>query len=253
MSAYEISLPTAATSNFDQDEEWFEIEIDGDRRRMRIHDYGEIFAMPGLYEQLLDDELRCSSPRVMARVLATLVDSEDEEMVSLRVLDVGAGNGKLGEELALRGVASLTGVDIIPEAAQATERDRPGLYEDYFVMDLADMTPDVRSRLEGKRFNCFTLVAALSFDEVPPRAFAEAYNLAGNSAWIAFNVKRDVLQQPDDGDIGSLVTRMVREGVMEQRAAVRYRHRLSVTGDPLFYVALVGRKRADLPLDWVED
>ena len=172
-------------------------------------------------------------------------------MADLSVLDAAAGNGLMGGALAAFGAGSLTGVDIIAEAAEAAQRDRPGLYADYVVADLTDMAPDVRRRLEDKRFNCLTLVAALSFDEVPPRAFAEAFNLVADGGWIAFNVKRDLFQDRDEGGIGELVARMVGDGVMEQRASVRYRHRLSVRGEPIYYVALMGRKRAKLPLDWI--
>ena len=43
---------------------------------------------------------------------------------------------------------------------------------------------------------------------------------------------------------------MVREGIFEQVADRRYIHRLSIAGEPLEYVALVGRKRADVPDEW---
>jgi len=33
---------------------------------------------------------------------------------------------------------------------------------------------------------------------------------------------------------------------MELQAERRYRHRLSVAGDPLYYIAMVARKRADI-------
>lgn len=247
---YDISLPSGHHPDVDQDEEWFEVGIDGDRRRLRIHDYQDIFSIAGLYEQLIDGELKCSSPRTMATVLAALVESDGEQMADLTVLDFAAGNGMMAAELAARGVGSLTGVDNIAEAAEAAQRDRPGLYRDYVVADLTDMAPDVRRRLEDERFNCLTLVAALSFDEVPPEAFAEAFNMVADGGWIAFNVKHDLLQDRDDGGIGALVTRMAQEGVMEQRASVRYRHRLSVRGEPIYYVALMGRKQAQLPLEW---
>lgn len=248
-TAYDIRLPTRG-ADVEQDEEWFEVVLDGDPRKIRIHDYHELYSLPWLYDQLLKDELKCSSPQTIANVLATLVRSEGDDVGDLRVLDMGAGSGMLGEELAAQGAGSLVGVDIIVEAAEATERDRPGVYEDYLVADLADLTPDDRCRLEDKRFNCMTLVAALSFDDVPPQAFAGAYNLVADGGWIAFNVKQDVLEDRDEG-IGALVRQMRDEGVIEDRASVLYRHRLSVKGDPLYYVALMGRKRADLPLEWI--
>jgi hypothetical protein len=38
-------------------------------------------------------------------------------------------------------VESVVGVDIIPEAQEAADRDRPGVYEDYYVVDLTRMQP----------------------------------------------------------------------------------------------------------------
>ncbi len=247
---YEIHLPSGP--ELEQDEEHFEVTLDGELRNIRIHDYETVFSYPGLYEQLLTEELHCASPEVLASVLTTLVRSEGEDPADLVVLDVGAGTGMLGEELAARGVHSLVGVDIIPEAADAARRDRPGLYEDYLVVDLADLPSDERLRLQERRFNCFTVVAALSFDEVPPQAFAQAWNLVATGGWIAFNIKQEVLSE-DSAGIGALVSRIVDEGALDRRARIHYRHRLSVRGDPLYYVALVGRKTADLPSDWIAD
>jgi hypothetical protein len=44
---------------------------------------------------------------------------------------------------------------------------------------------------------------------------------------------------------------MLDEGVIEQRARTRYTHRLSVSGEPLDYVAIVATKHRDIPLSWV--
>ena len=95
-----------------------------------------------------------------------------------------------------------------------------------------------------------TTVAALGFDDIPPRAFAVAYNLAEEGAWVAFNLKADFLERVDESGFRGLIRRMVREGNFEQVADRRYIHRLSIAGEPLEYVALVGRKRADVPDEW---
>jgi len=57
-----VSLP-AAGAGLDQDEEWCEIlGSDGSQRRIRFHDYEDIFAIPGLYEHLFAERLCCDSP-----------------------------------------------------------------------------------------------------------------------------------------------------------------------------------------------
>ena len=48
----------------DQDEEWCEIVMNGERQRIRLHDYAAIYNVPGLYEQLFACLLYTSpSPR----------------------------------------------------------------------------------------------------------------------------------------------------------------------------------------------
>ena len=62
--------PEHVRAELDQDEEWCEVEIDGDRRRIRFHDYASIYEVPGLYERLFAERLECDSPRVVTDLLA---------------------------------------------------------------------------------------------------------------------------------------------------------------------------------------
>src|SRR5215212_8707096 len=94
-----LRLPDEASKSADQDEEWFEVECDGETRRLRFHDYAEIYSIPGLYEELIYERLRCESPRVIARLLAEEMERRDLDASELRVLDLGAGNGIVCEEL----------------------------------------------------------------------------------------------------------------------------------------------------------
>ena len=79
----------------------------------------------------------------------------------LRVLDLGAGNGLVGQELQKFGVARLVGVDISAQAAIAVVRDRPSVYDDYHEMDMSKMSAAQRDHLAGWCFNCMVSVAAL--------------------------------------------------------------------------------------------
>src|SRR5215212_9466665 len=65
---YELSFPEADTQA-DQDSEFCEVRVNGSRRRIRFHDYHEIYTLPGLYEQLFYDELKCVSPTVLTELL----------------------------------------------------------------------------------------------------------------------------------------------------------------------------------------
>ena len=104
-------------------------------------------------------------------------------ITELRVLDLGAGNGMMGEVLKRNGVARLVGADIIPEARDAAYRDRPTVYDDYYVADLMNLDADTLEQLREWRFDCLTCVAALGFGDIPPRAFFNAMKLSANR-WL---------------------------------------------------------------------
>ncbi|MFD1519829.1 methyltransferase, partial [Pseudonocardia yunnanensis] len=123
---FEVFLPELdGDLLLDQDEEWCEVLVDGRRDRIRFHDYHRIYDIPGMYERLFYDMLECVSPRLVRDLLATALAEHAMKAENLRVLDVGAGNGMVGEEIRTLGVDTVHGVDILEEAAAATRRDRP--------------------------------------------------------------------------------------------------------------------------------
>ena len=248
---YALYLPSKH-AELDQDEEWLEIEQDGGRRRIRFHDYAEIYKLPGLYERLFAEQLECESPRVVSELLGDVLRDARAKPEQLTVLDFGAGNGMVGERLAELGTGEIVGVDLLPEARDAAHRDRPGLYDAYHVLDMTQLTPDQRRELMRHDFDALVCVAALGFGDIPPLAFAEAFNLVGNPGWIAFNIRDRFIEEQGKG-FGCLIRRMLREGVLEECARTRYPHRLSVAGEPLEYIAVAAAKHADVPLDWARD
>ena len=248
---FELHLPSpTAGGGLDQDEEWCEIELEGERRRIRLHDYAAIYNVPGLYEQLFSELLECSSPEVVSGLLGTELRNADVDPGSLAALDFGAGNGMVGELVSNLGVDTIVGVDLLPEAREAALRDRPGVYEDYVALDLTDMSGDERADLEAHEFNAMTCVAALGFGDIPPIAFAEAFNLVSSPGWIAINLRERFLDDEDPAGFGQFIGRMFEEGVLEERSRVSYTHRVSVAGEDLRYLAMVATKCDDVPLDW---
>ncbi len=251
--AFDIRFPARNGATVDQDEEWCEVRLDdGDWRRIRFHDYHEVYSIPGLYEQIFYDELRCDSPRTVCGLLKHQLEVTGYDATDLRVLDVGAGNGMVGEELQRSlGVGCLVGVDIIEEAEMAAERDRPGVYDAYHTVDLTALSSGVRRDLNERRLNTLVTVAALGFGDIPPLAFAEAFNLITDRGWVAFNIKDRFLQEEESG-FSKMIRHMLDEGVLTQRDETRYRHRLSVRGEPLHYVGIVAEKHGDVSREWVE-
>src|SRR5215217_5105681 len=245
---YEIDFPEAE-AKADQDSECCDVRIDGEVRRIRFHDYNEIYAVPGLYEQLFYDELKCQSPTVLTELLTDTMAETGVDPGTIDALDIGAGNGMVAEELVKRGIRSVAGVDIIEEAAQAAERDRPDVYEDYHVADLTDLPPQVARVMADRGFSCMTTCAALGFGDIPPLAFAIALNLLADDAWVAFTIKDRFLDEDESG-FSTLVNQLCDSGRLEVLAKKKYRHRMAVDGRELNYVAVVARKRQDAPLEW---
>lgn len=248
---FELHLPPRRTGAvLDQDEEWCEVEIDGERRRIRLHDYAAIYAVPGLYEELFSELLQCSSPDVVCDVLRDQLDQAGIDPASLNALDFGAGNGMIGERLAQIGFGTIVGIDLLPEARAAAVRDRPGVYADYRALDLTALGAADRAALEEYRFDCLACVAALGFGDVPQIAFAEAFNLVADGGWLAFNLRERILDEEDPTGFGALIEQMLAEGVIDERVRKCYTHRVSIAGKPLSYVAIIATKHRDVSLDW---
>ncbi len=244
-TAYDITFPQNAALG--QDEEWCLVRENGATRKVRFHDYGEIYELPGLYERLFYDHLKCTSPETVAGLFGRELERAGVDAGILNVLDVGAGNGMVGEQLAQVGTGTVVGVDIIPQAAAAAERDRPGIYDDYLVLDLTALDAETRSELESRELNALTCVAALGFGDIPPAAFAAAYDLLVPGGWLAFSIKEDFLDEEGGSGFARLIRELVDRGMAEIRAQSRYRHRLSACGEPVHYIALVAVKRDPEP------
>jgi hypothetical protein len=252
---YALHLPPKhARGELDQDEEWCEIETpDGERRRIRFHDYAEIYDVPGLYERLFAEQLDCESPRVVTALLGAELRAAGLKPETLTALDFGAGNGMVGELLGELAVGEIVGVDLLPEARDAAHRDRPGLYDAYYALDMTQLAPESRRDLMRHDFDLMTCVAALGFGDIPTLAFVEAFNLVGSPGWIAINIRDRFLDESCASGFGGLIARMLREGILVERTRRSYTHRISVAGEPLEYVALVVEKHADVPLDWARE
>jgi hypothetical protein len=242
----EIRFPDA-DANLDQDAEWFEAKLDGEWKRLRIHDYDQVYMIPGLYECVVYRALKCNSPVKVTQLLAEAMADEEVSPKTLRVLDFGAGNGMEGPELQNLGVDYVVGADIIPEAKVSTERDRPWAYADYVVADFTNLPAAEEQRLRAHKLNAMTVVAALGFGDIPTKAFARAIDVLEAPAWIAFNIKEDFVQDRDESGFAEMLRELAREDVLRTQAYRRYRHRYSSNGEPLYYGAMVVTKQKAVP------
>ena len=251
MQRHNVQFPPLDARDLAQDDVWFHLIDVGEKQSIRLHDYDAIYRRPGLYEQIFYDRLKCKSPAKVAEILRDSVLQARENPSELRVLDLGAGNGMMGEALKRQGVARLVGVDIIPEAREAAERDRPGMYDAYYVEDLCRLGTERREELRAWSFDCLVTVAALGFGDIPPRAFIEAFNLVRPGGWVALNIKDVFLHKRDTSGFSTLLRELLFSEFLDLHHLDRYPHRLSVEGKPLYYFAVAGRKRSDLSPDFL--
>jgi hypothetical protein len=246
----EIALP-APGDNLDQDQEWVVVRNGNGWKKIRLHDYDDVYSVPGLYEKWIYEIFNCQSPQQIGNLLASAMRKLNMTPENITTLDLGAGNGCVAEELRRIDIRRFVGVDIYDEARDAANRDRPGLYDDYIVGDLA--CPDLRTvqTLDRYKFNCLTCVAALGFGDIPPTVFVAAFNRIENGGLIAFTIKKDFLDPENDSGFPTLIRRMLNDNAMKLISRERYQHRISTDGNRLMYEAFVGRKESDIPENWL--
>lgn len=249
---HRIQFPKAELTNFNQDEAYFYLQGSGGKRKIRFHDYDEIYQIEGLYEQIFYDRLKCTSPSKVAAILESAVKQYQDNFTELRILDLGAGNGMMGEALKKHGVSRLIGVDIIPEAYDATIRDRPGLYDAYYVEDFTKLDDDKKEEIISWQCDCLVTVAALGFGDIPAKAFIEAFNIIKSEAWVAFNIKDTFFDISDDSGFSKMIRELIFSKYLDVYYIERYRHRLSIEGEPLYYFAITGWKTSDVPDKFLE-
>jgi SAM-dependent methyltransferase len=249
---HRIQFPKKVDHDLNQDEAYFYLQGTEKQRKIKFHAYDEIYQVQGLYEQIFYDRLKCTSPSKVTSILKSAVGQSDDYFSELRILDLGAGNGLMGEELKKHGVSRLIGVDIIAEAYDATIRDRPGLYDAYYVEDFTQLSVDKKEEIISWQCDCMVTVAALGFGDIPPKAFIEAFNIIKSKGWTAFNIKETFLDNSDDSGFSKMIRELIFSEYLDVYYIERYRHRLSTEGEPLYYFAIAGRKNADVPNEFLE-
>lgn len=190
------------------------------------------------------EKLDCKSHSILGSLLVehfTQADSKVEDMI---VLDIGAGTGMVGKTLADSGVKSIVGIDIIPQAVQAAQRQYPGVYEDYYAEDLTKLTETTKQTLNSREFNCLICCSALSHGHVPADALSVVYNQIIPNGFIAFNVAQYFWEDNTENGFRQQHSWVENPDIFEIVQMYPYRHRFYTDGRPLEYLAIVGRKRS---------
>lgn len=241
---FEIRIPKEVTNSVIQ-EEFFWINQNGRERKVKLHDYAQMYGTPYLYEHLMN-KLEATSHTVLSSLLIDRLTQAGGAVEDLIVLEVGAGSGMVGKALADLGVKSIVGIDIMPEAKVAAEREYPGIYENYYVEDLSKLSSTTRESLSSRGFNCIVCGSALGFNHIPAETWATAYNFLVPNSFVAFNVQKERWEDTGEASFAAWHPWVTEAEILETVEARNYQHRFYMDGRSLEYVAIIGIKKANI-------
>src|ERR1700733_9853201 len=132
---------------------------DGTVEQLRLHDYERLYALPGAYEEIVQDRLRCVSPVVIASLLGAAIDRLGPPRASAPAIDIDPGNGISGEALLTEGIRPVLGTDIVDVAREAALRDRPDVYGEYLTLNLLELDAEQERHLRSLRVDVLQCVA----------------------------------------------------------------------------------------------
>ncbi len=225
------------------DESWLEYGPPGDRRRIDFHDYGAIYAVPGLYERVFYETLMMRSTAEVVRLYAEALTELDRDPGGERVIDFGAGNGLGGEFLRELGVGAVIGIDLEPMAQTAAERDRPGTYDEYHVGDLGSWSADTLDQLRATRPTALLALSAVGVGHVPRAVLERALGLLGPGGIYAFAVAPPLApESTDPAGVATGYPAFIRELIETTHVMRRaeYVHRSRADGSDDLGIAFVG-------------
>lgn len=224
------------------------VQMNGTVRKFWLHDYEEIYRIPGLYESIFVDLFQGISHRIVPNKLRGTLDEDGVALAALRCIDFGSGVGLVAEELVGIGLSAPLGIDISPAAKAAALRDRGTLYRDYLVADMA--RPDAATLAAITAFDANCLICVSSLNVIPAVAFATLFNTLPVGAYLALNVLSGALEANPVADAqngsNALVRHLFENGAAQLRSNQRYAHRLNSAKTPIFYNAIVATKVMDV-------
>lgn len=199
----------------------------GEEEIVHLHDYARVYGVPGLYEHIVQDLLRCRSPQVASAAL----ERHAGDPSALRVLDLGAGTGLVGELIRGFGVGYVIGMDAVGAAREACLRDRPGIYDGYLVGELGALD----TQLRAQRPNALVAAGAFGGTHMPASGLAAALALLPEGAPIVFTIDERWTQTDEPGGFLTPLSRMIDSGQLVVLERSRFLHRVTTGGEPIHY------------------
>jgi hypothetical protein len=218
-------------------------EHGSDEEIVHLHDYQRLYAVPGLYEHIVQELLGCRSPEVAAEGLALALTRLELDPANLTLLDLGAGTGLVGELVRGLGVGHVVGLDALAAARDACVRDRPGIYCEYLVGDLAKPRPRLLADLREQHLTGLVSAGAFGGTHVPSTALVRAIELLAVGAPVVFTIDERWLQTDGPGGFRTPVAQLLASGRLARLERSRFQHRLTTAGDPIHYELIVAATR----------
>ncbi len=213
-----------------------------DEETVRLHDYPRLYAMPGLYEHVVQEMLGCRSPQVAADGLAHALERLGLGPADVPLLDLGAGTGLVGELVRGLGATTVIGLDALDAARDACLRDRPGVYRDYLVGDLAHPRPGLLERLRAYHPGGLVSAGALGGTHAPAEALVNALALLPAGAPVVFTIDERWTQTDGPGGFRTPIARLLASRQLQLVERSRFQHRRSTAGTPIHYEIFVAAK-----------
>src|SRR3546814_125250 len=80
---HRIRLPDVNFSSQPESDVYFLLDHeDGRSEHIRFHDYDSIYGIPGLYEQIFYERLKCDSPRFLAQLLNQVLAQSGDDLTA---------------------------------------------------------------------------------------------------------------------------------------------------------------------------
>ena len=82
LKRHRIQFPKQEAADLKQDETYFYLQGSAGQRKIKFHDYDEIYQVQGLYEQIFYDRLKCTSPVKVATILESAIKQSDAFVIA---------------------------------------------------------------------------------------------------------------------------------------------------------------------------
>lgn len=220
-----------------------------DEEIVHLHDYERLYRVPGLYEHIVQELLGCRSPQVAADALTEALNDLTLDPSEVVLFDLGAGTGIVGELASAAGISTIVGLDALDAARTACLRDRPGVYADYLVGDLAAPTRDLLTTLEGHRPTALISAGALGGTHAPGAALINAIDLLPTGGPVVFTIDERWTGTDGPGGFRTVISRLLASGRLRLIRRSRFEHRVSTTGKPIYYELVAAVTGSEKPAD----